>query len=238
MRLYAQSVFMKQILILFSFLNVVLSVYSQNASDDCKGPCKHIHGIDISHYQGEVFWKAVSDANIKYCYIKATEGGDRIDPKYEKNLLACHNHDILVGSYHFYRPKTDQQKQLNNFLVQCNPAAQDLVPMIDIESTNGLRVEEFQDSLKKFLKLFKKVYRVKPLIYSGTNFYNKYLRKQVKKYPLMIAQYNSKEPKVADGHKILIWQYTGEGKIKGVKGKIDKSRFLKKNKLKKIKYKH
>ncbi len=229
--------------ILRSILSIILTsvslhVCAQSASADCAGPCKHIHGIDISHHQGELSWQAIRDANIAYCYIKATEGGDYVDPMYERNLRSCQSHGILVGSYHFYRPKTDQQKQLNNFLIQCNPMVQDLVPMIDIENAGGLRVEEFQDSLKKFLKLFRKVYRVKPLIYSGKNFYNKYLKKQVKSYQLMIAQYNTSEPKLADKHKVLMWQYTGSGRIKGVKGDIDKSRFLKKGKLKKIKMKH
>jgi len=229
----------RRYIIILCGMIISLASFAQRKNVECEDTCKHIHGIDISHYQGDIFWNTVGNANISYCYIKATEGGNNIDSKYEKNVLACRNHGILVGSYHFYRPQVDQQKQINNFLVQCNPQMQDLVPMIDIESVpKGMRVEEFQDSLRKFLKLFKKVYRVTPLIYSGRNFYNKYLHKQVKKYPLMIAQYAKEEPKLADKHKILLWQYTGSGHLNGVKGNIDKSRFLKKGKLKKIRMKH
>lgn len=214
------------------------AAFAQKQTADCEDNCKHIHGIDISRHQGTIAWQTVGRSRMAYCYIKATEGGDWVDPMYQKNLRGCRSQGIKVGSYHFYRPKVSQQKQIENFLLLCNPAVQDLLPMIDIETTGGLKTEEFQDSLKKFLKLFRKVYRVKPLIYTGTNFYNQHLRKQLKRYPLMIAQYSKNEPKLSDKHKILIWQYTGSGRLRGVNGDIDKSRFLKKYKLKKIRMKH
>jgi len=229
---------MKRYCLILLLLMLCLLGKAQRHGQECENACHHVHGIDVSRHQGDIQWAMVATTNTAYCYIKATEGGSWVDPQYERNLLACRSHGIKVGSYHFYRPAVDQQKQIDNFLVQCNPAMQDLIPMIDIESVpKGMKTEEFQDSLRKFLKLFRKVYRVKPLIYSGRNFYNKYLQKQVKRYPLMIAQYSREEPEVADRHKILMWQYTGSGNLRGVKGQVDKSRFLKKYKLKKIRMK-
>ena len=33
----------------------------------CEDTCKHIHGIDLSHYQGNVFWETVGDnTHMKY----------------------------------------------------------------------------------------------------------------------------------------------------------------------------
>ena len=46
----------------------------------CEDTCDHVHGIDLSHYQGEVFWETVGqNTKTAYVYLKATEGGDRID---------------------------------------------------------------------------------------------------------------------------------------------------------------
>ena len=110
----------------------------------CEDTCSHVHGIDLSHYQGNVFWEAVGDnTKMAYVYLKATEGGDRIDATFERNIEMAHRHGLKVGSYHFYRPLTDQQKQLQNFMSQCLPREQDLVPMIDIESTGGLSTDVF-----------------------------------------------------------------------------------------------
>ena len=48
----------------------------------CEDTCNHIHGLDMSHYQGNVFWEAVGDnGRMYYVYLKATEGGNNIDKR-------------------------------------------------------------------------------------------------------------------------------------------------------------
>ena len=175
---------------------------------------------------------------MAYVYLKATEGGDRIDERYENNIILAHKHGLKVGSYHFYRPKTEQVKQLENFMTQCRPGEQDLIPMIDIETKGGLSTEAFSDSLMKFLDLVEKAYKQKPLLYTYTNFYNKWLVGKIPQYPLMIAQYKDEEPVLADDKEYIIWQYTCKGRIVGVKGYVDKSRFMGKHGLKEIRYRH
>ena len=205
----------------------------------CEDTCTHVHGIDLSHYQGDVFWETVGDySKMAYVYLKATEGGDRIDHKYESNIELAHKYGLKVGSYHFFRPKTDLNKQLLNFMTQCRPSEQDLIPMIDIETKSGLGTEEFCDSLFKFLHMVEKAYNQKPLLYTFVNFYNNYLLGKIDDYKLMIAQYTQRIPVLADDRDYTIWQYTGKGRINGVNGYVDKSRFMDKHSLREIKFKH
>ena len=226
-------------LILTAFLGLALGANAQNMYEQCEDTCNHVHGIDLSHYQGEVFWETVGEnTKMAYVYLKPTEGGDRIDERYENNIILAHKHGLKVGSYHFYRPKTEQVKQLENFMTQCRPGEQDLIPMIDIETKGGLSTEAFCDSLMKFLDLVEKAYKQKPLLYTYTNFYNKWLVGKIPQYPLMIAQYKDEEPVLADDKEYIIWQYTCKGRIVGVKGYVDKSRFMGKHGLKEIRYRH
>ena len=226
-------------LILTAFLGLALGANAQNMYEQCEDTCNHVHGIDLSHYQGEVFWETVGEnTKMAYVYLKATEGGDRIDERYENNIILAHKNGLKVGSYHFYRPKTEQVKQLENFMTQCRPGEQDLIPMIDIETKGGLSTEAFCDSLMKFLDLVEKAYKQKPLLYTYTNFYNKWLVGKIPQYPLMIAQYKDEEPVLADDKEYIIWQYTCKGRIVGVKGYVDKSRFMGKHGLKEIRYRH
>ena len=226
-------------LILTAFLGLALGANAQNMYEQCEDTCNNVHGIDLSHYQGEVFWETVGEnTKMAYVYLKATEGGDRIDERYENNIILAHKHGLKVGSYHFYRPKTEQVKQLENFMTQCRPGEQDLIPMIDIETKGGLSTEAFSDSLMKFLDLVEKAYKQKPLLYTYTNFYNKWLVGKIPQYPLMIAQYKDEEPVLADDKEYIIWQYTCKGRIVGVKGYVDKSRFMGKHGLKEIRYRH
>ena len=190
----------------------------------CEDTCDHVHGIDLSHYQGNVFWETVGEnTKMAYVYLKATEGGDRVDDLYE---------------YHFFRPKTPLKLQLENFRVQCRPGEQDLIPMIDVETTGGLPTEDFCDSLITFLGMVEKEYRQAPLLYTYRNFYNKHLVGKVDDYKLMIAMYLPEEPVLADGRDITMWQYTSKGQIMGIKGYVDKSRFMGKHGLRDIRFRH
>ena len=223
----------------YIFLSALMSIFSLSAGAqqvECEDTCQHIHGIDISHYQHGVFWEAVGSTKMAYVYIKATEGGDRIDSRYEENIQMARQHGIKVGSYHFYRPKADQGEQLANFLTQCRPEEQDLIPMIDVETTARLDSAEFCDSLFKFLELVEMAYRQKPLIYTGANFYDKYLREKLDRYLIMIAQYTEQEPVLADGRDITLWQYTGRGRLAGINGHVDKSRFMGNHTLRELRF--
>ena len=205
----------------------------------CEDTCDHVHGIDLSHYQGEVFWETVGEnTKMAYVYLKATEGGNRIDAQYERNIEMAHRHGLKVGSYHFFRPKTPVITQLENFMMQCRPGEQDLIPMIDVETTGGLSNEEFCDSLHAFLDLVEQTYHQSPLIYTFRNFYNRHLIGQINDYKLMIAMYTDEEPELADGRDITMWQYTSPGRIVGVRGNVDKSRFMGNHGLRDIKFNH
>ena len=205
----------------------------------CEDTCAHIHGIDISHYQGNVFWETIGDnTKMAYVYLKATEGGDRIDATFERNIQMASFHGLKVGSYHFYRPRIDQQQQLRNFRSQCLPREQDIIPMIDIETTGGLSTDVFCDSLFYFLDLVEEVYHQKPLLYTYRNFYNKHLLGKIDDYKVMIAMYTDEEPVLADDRDITMWQYTGKGRIPGVNGYVDKSRFMGDHNLRDIRFRH
>lgn len=214
-------------------------VSAQDYQVQCEDTCSHVHGIDLSHYQGEVFWEAIGDnSKMAYVYLKATEGGDRIDDKYEQNIELAHKYGLKVGSYHFFRPKTPLKLQLENFKAQFRPSQQDLIPMIDVETKQGLSNDAFRDSLMTFLTMVEKAYHQKPLVYTGTNFYNKYMSGIMNGYKLMIAQYSSNEPVLNDGNDYMLWQYTGKGHIDGIRGYVDKSRFMGRHGLREIRYRH
>ena len=205
----------------------------------CEDTCKHVHGIDLSHYQGQVFWETVGgNTKMAYVYLKATEGGDKIDERYERNIELAHRYGLKVGSYHFFRPKTPLREQLINFRTQCLPGEQDLIPMIDIETTGGLPTDVFCDSLFKFLMLVEAEYHQLPLLYTFRNFYNRHLIGKVDDYKIMIAMYTPEEPVLADGRDITMWQYTSKGRISGISGFVDKSRFLGHHSLREIRYQH
>jgi lysozyme len=121
---------------------------------------------------------------------------------------------------------------------QCLPGEQDLIPMIDIESTGGLSTDVFCDSLFYFLDLVEEVYHQKPLLYTFRNFYNRHLQGKIDDYQLMVAMYSDEPPVLADDRDYTMWQYTAKGRIVGINGFVDKSRFMGRHTLRDIRFKH
>ena len=181
-------------------------------------------GIDISKHQGNINWDELKNSyNIKFVYIKATEGSSHIDPRYKEYIKAARKHGFKVGSYHFFRTTSSAQDQFVNFVKTVNREEQDLLPMIDIEEKKNWTEQQLRDSVKVFADLLENYYGCKPLIYTGEKFYNNFLGLAFKHYPLFIAKYSPTSPNV--NTKWTMWQFSESGIFKGVNTTVDMSRF-------------
>ncbi|MCQ2095167.1 MAG: glycosyl hydrolase family 25 [Bacteroidaceae bacterium] len=190
-----------------------------------------VQGIDVSHYQGDINWKEVAKTGIpKFVYVKATEGKSLVDERYHDYFAQAKRHGFKVGSYHFFRPGVDVETQYRLFIGNIDVKSQDLLPLIDVEIISGAAsVEMFQRTLLTFCRLVAHAFNgQKPVIYTGKNFYDKYIasNNQLRQYQFMIAAYQDQQPQLANGDDYLIWQYTGKGRVGGIKGNVDRSRFV------------
>ena len=68
--------------------------------------------------------------------------------------------------------------------------------------------------------------------------YDTTLGSMLDNYQLMIAMYTNEEPVLADGRDYTMWQYTAKGRIVGVNGFVDKSRFMGDHELRDIRFRH
>ena len=184
-------------------------------------------GIDVSHYQGRIDWDRVArEENVKFVYIKATEGSDLVDEYYMRNLYGAKRVGIPVGVYHFYRPNVSTVTQLQNFRTTVEPWQHDLIPVIDVEKRGKGSLSQFQGRLKAFLKEVEEFYGVKPIIYTGVNFYAKYLEGKFSGYRFMVARYAEEFPGLSEDVPIVLWQYSCSSRVDGIKGHVDRSAFL------------
>lgn len=179
-------------------------------------------GIDVSHHQGNIDWETVAtDTNIKFVYLKASEGATYIDKKYKENLEGAKKTGILVGSYHFIRNTSSIEKQFKNFISIAIKEQQDLIPMLDVEE------EVDKDSILYFCNLIEKYYGKKPMIYGTNKSYNAYCAPYFNNYYLMLGRYGDNPPIIKGKGHYNIWQYSELGKIRGIKKPVDLSRLHK-----------
>lgn len=196
-------------------------------------------GIDVSSYQKDIDWDAVCrDKKIRFVYVKATEGATYTSPHFRYNIENARKHGLKVGSYHFLRTTSSLQSQFENFTRAVKPEEQDLVPLIDIEQRGNWTPKQIVDSLEVFIKMVSKHYNCRPMIYTMTSFYNKYLASHFKKYPLFIARYSESAPELNDGANYTLWQYTDQGTVKGIDHAVDMCRFAKDKRIADILLRH
>lgn len=184
-----------------------------------------VHGIDISRYQGIIDWEVLRNADIKgvpvsFVFMKGTEGVSIVDDNFNLNFFESRKNGLLRGVYHFYTPDVDGRRQAEFFMKQVHLEPGDLPPVLDVEKAGDLTVAQLQREVRKWLDLVERRYGVKPIIYSGYKFKEKYLNDSVfNQYPFWIAHYYVE--KLAYRGKWHFWQYTDCGQVAGIKGPVD-----------------
>lgn len=183
-----------------------------------------VHGIDISHYQGDINWKMLKQTRqgqfpIHFIFMKATEGGDFPDDKFVENFDSARAHGFIRGAYHFYNPKTDAAKQADFFIRSVKLESGDLPPVLDIEK-KGKDMKKLQQDLKVWLRKVEDHYGVKPIIYASYKFKTRYLNDSVfNTYPYWIAHYYVDSVQYQGDWKF--WQHTDVGTLPGIDEKVD-----------------
>ena len=185
-----------------------------------------IHGIDISHYQGDINWDDLSNAMIEGCplrfvMIKSTEGSTRLDSKFKENFRQAREYGYIRGAYHFWSNKSSARDQAYHFLNKVRLEDGDLPPVLDVEHKPKDRsVEDFQRDVLTWLHIVEDKYHVKPIIYTYYKFKDKYLSAPVfNDYPYWIAHYYVDKVEYKGPWKF--WQHTDAGKLPGIKGYVD-----------------
>ncbi len=184
-----------------------------------------IHGIDVSRYQELIAWEEVkamqvSDIKLGFAFIKATEGVGNTDPQFGRNWKRSRNSGMVRGAYHFFIASKDGRLQAENFIKRVELLPGDLPPVLDVEQRNGVTKSQLQAEVKKWLQVTEAYYKVKPILYTNVDFYNKYLGKDFDSYPLWIAHYYEQEkPRIQRDW--VFWQHSDIGNVNGIKGKVD-----------------
>ena len=168
--------------------------YGLKAYGVCMPAGFHIHGIDISHYQGNIDWQRLTQTRqsqfpIHFIFMKASEGGDYGDRVFQANFDSAKVYGFIRGAYHFYNPKTDPVRQADFFINSVKLDAGDLPPVLDIEK-RGDDARTLRRDLKIWLDRIERHYKVKPILYTSYKFKTRYLNDSIfDSYPYWIAHY-------------------------------------------------
>lgn len=186
-----------------------------------------VTGIDVSHHQGDIDWNKVKRAQPKlaFVYIKCSEGKNYVDPKFKENADGAAAVGYKVGAYHYFRMTSSAHEQFDHFRAQMEAVHIELIPMVDVERSDGKPRKELQDSLQVLLNLLEEAYGKKPMIYGTNRSYNELCAPEFNHYPLYIGRYGKNKPIVTGPSHYTIWQYSEEARIPGIPKPVDMCRF-------------
>ena len=121
-----------------------------------------VRGIDVSHHQGSIDWEAVARSGVAFAYIKATEGRDFIDQKFQEKWTGCAAAGVARGAYHFFAFCSSGDAQAQNFLAVIPPTPDALPPVADIEFVGNCKsygdLDAVRDELSTFLRVVERAW--------------------------------------------------------------------------------
>jgi GH25 family lysozyme M1 (1,4-beta-N-acetylmuramidase) len=191
-------------------------------------------GIDVSHWQGTIDWTKVKLAGKSFSFAKATEGVGFKDDKYATNKAGAMGQGIKFGAYHFARPGNNPVTEADWFVNNMGLQRGMLIPALDIEVTDGLGPTALTNWTKAWLQRVTDRTGVKPMIYTSPAFWRNNLNDSRwfadNGYSILwVAHWNTTSPSVPGsnwgGKSWTFWQYTSDGSVPGISGRVDLNRY-------------
>ncbi|KOF15313.1 glycosyl hydrolase [Ensifer adhaerens] len=186
-----------------------------------------VHGVDVSRWQGDIDWAKLRTQGANFAYIKATDGGDHLDPMFKKNWRKAKEAGLKRGAYHFFYWCRTAGEQADWFIRNVPREAGALPPVIDVEY-NGessckrrLSRARVLEKMQVFMDKLEAHYGQRPIIYTAPDFYRDNLTGELLDYPFWLRSVAAHPSKRYPGRKWVFWQYSGSGLSHGVEGKID-----------------
>lgn len=182
-----------------------------------------LSGIDVSHYQGNINWKAVKEYGIDFAFIKCLQGKSRVDECFHTNMRNAIANDIPVGVYVYSKAKTidDSVAEAKRVIKECSQYKLTYPVVFDFESKHfedmslamrGKIIDAFCQTILSDGKYI-------PMLYSSRYWLMHMIPAEVvKKYDIWLAEYTTGKPKYTGDYNI--WQY-GVGKVTGIIGDVD-----------------
>lgn len=192
-----------------------------------------VHGIDAARFQKSIDWNLARANGVNFAFLKATEGGDLLDPKFKDHWRAAHRSGMWRGAYHFYYFCTTPEVQARWFIRNVPRVKGALPPVLDMEwnpfSPTCAKLRPpgavVRANMRIWLDMVEAHYGQRPIIYTTPKFYAENGLGRFKGYDFWLRT-TAKTPREAyPGQSWRFWQYSATGLIPGIQGEVDLNAF-------------
>jgi len=188
-------------------------------------------GVDVSSWQGQsIDWKAVAGYGISFAYIRAAEGSQAADIDFVTNWRGAAGAGITPGAYLYFHPAEDPVAQANLLIQQLRTVRfnlGNLLPAIDVETTDNQPASAVIASLKTLINAVWSSIAARPVIYTSPAWWDSHVGSSAfTSDPLWVANWQVDSPSIPangwGGNGWHVWQYTNAGSVPGIPGAVDR----------------
>ncbi len=191
-----------------------------------------VHGVDVSKYQGSIDWVSARADGTAFAFLKATEGGDRVDDRFMDNWVAARAAGVPRGAYHFWYHCRSGESQADWFIRNVPRDATALPPVIDIEwtpfSPTCTKRPSREDIVKEVMAMSNRLeawYGKRPILYVPIDVHRERLVGAFPNHKFWLRAVRDHPKNVYEDRDFLFWQYTETGTVAGIKGPVDRNAF-------------
>lgn len=190
-----------------------------------------IKGIDVSKHQGIIDWKKVKEGGVEFAIIRIGYGGSVPvkDEKFEENYKNAKANGLKVGTYlySYANSESDVEAEVNSILKWLDGKTFDLPFYLDVEDkkTQGkLSVNELTNYVYNICERIEKAGYFTGIYASKNWLETKLDMNKLNRFTVWLAQWSS-NPTYQGSYGL--WQYTSDGSINGISGRVDMNYQLK-----------
>jgi lysozyme len=191
-----------------------------------------VHGIDVSRFQGAIDWTRARAAGVSFAFIKATEGGDRLDAGFAGHWEGAGAAGVRRGAYHFFYFCTPAATQARWFIRNVPRTRGALPPVVDLEwnpqsptCTYRPPPEVVRAEALAFMDILEGHYGQRPIIYTDPAFWERNELWRLDGEEVWLRAVREHPSDAYDGAGWTFWQYSGTGLVPGVAGEADLNAF-------------
>ena len=179
-------------------------------------------GIDVSHHNGDIDWRALRPQGVSFVYIKSSEGGDFRDPAFSTNWRNAASAGIARGAYHFFTLCRPGKDQAANFLATVPHDPHALPPAVDLEYLGNCGTRPSPDGVRRELANFLAVIEARDgaaILYLTREFDEAFAISAHFDRPLWLRRLLF-EPDFG-ARRWTIWQASNARRLEGIVGRVD-----------------
>ncbi|MEO0380535.1 MAG: GH25 family lysozyme [Pseudomonadota bacterium] len=191
-----------------------------------------IRGMDAARFQTSVDWARAKAVGIEFAFLKATEGGDLKDIKFDDHWRGAGRAGIKRGAYHFYYFCTSPEVQAQFFIRTAPRTRGSLPPVLDMEwnpfsptckrRPDGATV---RNEMQRWMDIVAAHYGQAPIIYTTPRFYRENELSAFKGVDFWLRTTAKTPAEAYPGQLWRFWQYTATGTLPNTPGAVDINAF-------------